>query len=135
MRDETAGVTIEEFFGLKPKMYPYLIDDNSEHKKAKGVNSNLVATISYNEYKDVLSNKKYLRYVMNMIQSKNHKIKTYEINKIFLSCSDDKKYLQNDGCDELLVARVNYKKTVVLITIKKKVILITIKKNSYLHNY
>ena len=101
MRDETAGVTIEEFFGLKPKMYPYLIDDNSEHKKAKGVNSNVVATISYNEYKDLLSNKKYLRHSMNMIQSKNHKIKTYEINKIFLSCSDDKKYFQNDGCDKL----------------------------------
>ena len=35
MKDETAGVAIEEFFRLKPKMHSYLADDNSEHKKAK----------------------------------------------------------------------------------------------------
>ena len=52
MKDETAGVTIEEFVGLKPKMYSYLVDDNSEHKKAKGVNKNVVARIRQNEYKD-----------------------------------------------------------------------------------
>ena len=39
MEDETAGVGIEEFVGLKPKMYSYLINDNSEHKGAKGVNT------------------------------------------------------------------------------------------------
>ena len=33
MKDETAGVAIEEFVGLKPKLY--LVDDNSEHKKGK----------------------------------------------------------------------------------------------------
>ena len=50
MKDETAGVSIEEFFGLKPKIYSYLVDDNSDHKKAKGVNKNVVATILHNEY-------------------------------------------------------------------------------------
>ena len=38
MKNETAGVAIEEFVGLKPKVYSYLVDDNSEHKKAKGMN-------------------------------------------------------------------------------------------------
>ena len=57
MKDETADVAIEEFFGLKPKMYSILVDDSNEHKKAKGVNKNVVATISHNEYKDVLLNK------------------------------------------------------------------------------
>ena len=33
MKDETGGVAIEEFVGLKPKMYSFLVD-NSEHKKA-----------------------------------------------------------------------------------------------------
>ena len=66
-------------------MYSYLVDDNSNHKKAKGVNKNVVATISHNKYKDVLLNKKLLRHLMNMIQSKDHKIGTYEINKISLS--------------------------------------------------
>ena len=45
MKDETAGVTIEKIVGLKPKIYSYLVDDNSEHKKEKGVNRNVVATV------------------------------------------------------------------------------------------
>ena len=35
MKDGTNSVAIEEFARLKPKMYPYLLDDNKEHKKAK----------------------------------------------------------------------------------------------------
>ena len=37
---------------------------------------------------------------MNRIQSKDHKIATYEINKI-LPCFDDKIYIQNIGCGGL----------------------------------
>ena len=60
MNDET-GVAIEGFVGLKPKIYLFLVD-NSEHKKAKDVNKNVVATISHNEYKDKLLNKKCIRH-------------------------------------------------------------------------
>ena len=35
MKDETGGVVIEEFVELKPKMYSFLVDDNSELKKSK----------------------------------------------------------------------------------------------------
>ena len=49
MKDETGGVAIKEFLELKPKMYSFL-GDNSEHKKTKGVNKNVVATVSCNEY-------------------------------------------------------------------------------------
>ena len=55
-------------------MYSYLVDDNSEHKKAKDVNKNVVATISHNEYKDFLLYEKCLRHSMNRIQSKDHRI-------------------------------------------------------------
>ena len=61
MKNETVGVAIEEFVELKPKMYSYFVNDNSEHKKAKDVNRNVIAAISHNEYKDVLLNKKCLR--------------------------------------------------------------------------
>ena len=74
IKDETAGVALEEFVGLKPKIYSYLVDDKSEHKNAKGVNKNFVVTISHNEYKDVLLNKKCLRHLINRIQSKDHRI-------------------------------------------------------------
>ena len=99
MTDEIVGVAIAEFVKLKPKMY--LVDDNSEHKKAKSVNRNVFATISYNEYKDVVLNNKCLWHSMNRIQSKDHEIRTYEINKISFSCFDDKIYIQIKGCDGL----------------------------------
>ena len=47
MKDKSGGVAIEEFVGLKPKMYSFLVD-NSGHKKANGVNKSVVATISHN---------------------------------------------------------------------------------------
>ena len=38
---------------------------------------------------------------MNRIQSKDHRIGTYEINKILLSSFDDKMYILNIRCDGL----------------------------------
>ena len=52
MKDETRGIAIEEFMELK--MYSFSVD--SEYEKAKGANKNVIATISHNEYKDVLLN-------------------------------------------------------------------------------
>ena len=54
MKDETGGVATEEFDPLKPNMYSFLGDDNSEHKKVKGVNKDVVAAISHDKYKDAL---------------------------------------------------------------------------------
>ena len=56
MKDKTGGVVIEEFVGMKSKMYSFLVDNN-EYRKAKDVNKNLVATISHSKYKYVLLNK------------------------------------------------------------------------------
>ena len=56
-KDETDGIAIKKFVGLKLKMYYFLVDDSSEYKKAKGVNRNVVATVRHGEYKDVLLNK------------------------------------------------------------------------------
>ena len=38
---------------------------------------------------------------MNRIQCKDHRTGTYKINKIFLSCLDDKIYIQKNECDGL----------------------------------
>ena len=68
MKYETAGVTIKEFVGLKPRMCSFLVDNSSEEKKkAKGVNKNVVATLSHGEYKDGLLINKCFRYSMNRI--------------------------------------------------------------------
>ena len=87
MKDEYGGVIIIEFIGLKAKMYSIKKIDGSESSTAKGVN---IAT-EFNEFKDVLFNKKNIRYKMKRIQAKKHKIRTYDIDKISLSCFDDKR--------------------------------------------
>ena len=43
----------------------------------------------------------FKRYLMNRIQSKDHKIKTYKINKTPLSFFDYKIYIQINGYDAL----------------------------------
>ena len=93
MKDVQEGKTINEFVGLKSKMYSMKNIDDKETNAAKGVN---IAT-EFNEFKDTLLNKKILRHKMRRIQSKRHKLGTYEINKKSLSCFDDKRSVSNDG--------------------------------------
>ena len=97
MKDEYGGVIIIEFIGLKSKMYSIRKIDGSESSTAKGVN---IAT-EFNEFKDVLFNKKIIKHKMKRIQAKKHKIGTYEINKISLSCFDDKRQVLDDGIHTL----------------------------------
>ena len=51
----------------------------------------------FDKFKDVLFNKKIIRHKMKRIQNKKHKLGPYEINKISLSCFDDKRYVLDDG--------------------------------------
>ena len=80
MKGEFGGVIITEFIGLKSIMYSIKRIDGKEHNTAKGVN---IAT-EFDTFKDVLFNKKIIRHKMKRIQSKKHKLGTYEINKISL---------------------------------------------------
>ena len=77
-KTESEGKIIDEFVGLKSKMYSMKNIDGKESNTAKGVN---IAT-KFNEFKDTLFNKKVLRHNMRRIQGKKHKMATHEINKI-----------------------------------------------------
>ena len=77
-----------------------MVDEISKHKKAKGVNG-VVPAIILNKCKNVLLNKKCLRHLMNRIQGKDHRIGTFEIDKISLSYFDKKIYIQNNGYNGL----------------------------------
>ena len=92
MKDEFGGVIVDEFAGLKSKMYSVKKIDGKKCNTAKGVN---IAT-EFNEFKDVLFNKKIIRHKMKRIQAKKHKIGTSEIKKISLSCFDNKRYVLDD---------------------------------------
>ena len=92
MKDEKEGKITDEFLGLKSTMYSMKNIDGKESNTAKGVN----IAIEFHEFKDVLFNKKIIRHKMRRIQNKKHKIGTYQINKISLSCFDDKRLVQDD---------------------------------------
>ena len=57
--------------------------------------------VAIHEIKPVMFNKKMIRHNMKRIQSKLHKIGTYEVCKISLSCFDDKRYILGSGVDSL----------------------------------
>ena len=97
MKDEYGGVIIDEFVGLKSKMYSIKKVVGNESSTAKGVNT----VTEFNEFKDVLFNKKIIRHKMKRIQAKKHKIGIYEIDKISLSCFDNKRFLLEDGVHTL----------------------------------
>ena len=78
-------------------MHTILSENNKESNVAKGVN---IATES-NEYKGILLNQKMVRHKMKRIQKEKHKIGTYEIKKILISCFDDKRYILHDVIDTI----------------------------------
>ena len=67
-------------------MYSILVSISTEYENSKIVKKFFNAKIGHNWYKDVLLNKRCLKNSVNRIQSKHHRIGTYRINKIFLSC-------------------------------------------------
>ena len=77
---------ISETVGLKPKIYSLIDGDSKENKKVKRVNKNVAKNI-----KNFLFNKNMMKHKMKRIQSKLHRIGTYDVWKIFLSCFDDKR--------------------------------------------
>ena len=86
MKDEVKRKIISEFVGLRSKMYSLIDVDGEENKKVKEVNKSVVKNIRDEEYPDVLFNKKLIRHKMKRIQSKLHRIGTYCVCKISLSC-------------------------------------------------
>ena len=97
-KDEAAGLPIVEFVGLRSKMYSYLKENEQGSRTAKGIKKNVIKQqLQHDNYKDVLFNKKQLRHEMRVIKSEKHRIGSYVVDKISLSCFDDKRYIHENG--------------------------------------
>ena len=66
MNDTSEGKIIDEFVGIKSKMYSMKNIDGKESNTAKGVN---IAT-EFNEFKDTLFTNKIIRHKIRQIQGK-----------------------------------------------------------------
>ena len=102
MKDEFNGNKIDEFVALKSKMYS-LISNDWEMNKAKGVH----LMLKHREYIDVLFNKKVLRQQIKRILSEKHSISTYLLNKVSLSCYDNKRFILDGGIKSLAYGHKN----------------------------
>ena len=102
MKDDAGGRIITEFVGLRSKMYSYTKEDSSGGKTAKGVKKNVIKkVIKHENYRHVLFNSQQLHHNMKTIRSVNHRFGSYVINKVSLSCYDDKRYILDDGIQSL----------------------------------
>ena len=109
-KDEAAGVSICEFIGLRSKMYSYMKDNQIGGKTAKGIKKNVIKNkIMYDDYKETLLNNKQIYHKMKTIRSENHQLSSYEINKVSLSCFDDKRYIHEDGITSYAYGHKNIK--------------------------
>ena len=96
-KDEAAGVPICEFVGLRSKMHSCIKDSEKGGKTAKGIKKNVIKNnITHENYRDILFNNKQMHHKMKTIRSENHQLGSYEINKVSLSCFDDKRYIHDD---------------------------------------
>ena len=100
-KDEVGGKQIEEFVGLRSKLYSYKMA-GVDYKKCKGVKKSTVKkTITHGDYKDCLFTKSEQMRKMNVIRSHQHDIYTEEVNKVALSADDDKRVIMEDGVHTL----------------------------------
>ena len=91
-KDEFGGKIMKEFCTLRAKAYAYLMEDGSEHKKAKGTKKYVIKRkVMFENYRDTLFNDKIILQSQERFKSNHHKVYTEEINKIVLSSNDDKR--------------------------------------------
>ena len=116
MKDELGGGIITEFVALRPKAYSYKTEDNVELKKAKRTKKCIInKMLNFNDYKNCLfDNVKVLRS-QQRFKSKNNSVYTENINKIALSCNDDKRFVATDGIESYPYGYVLKKKTKKLV--------------------
>ena len=81
-----------EFVGLRAKTYACLMDDDSEHKKAKGTKKCVIKRrLMVKNYKDCLFNDKTILKSQERFKNDHFDVYTEQINKIALSSNDDKR--------------------------------------------
>ena len=96
MKDEMAGTAINEFVGLRAKMYSILCG-TIEKKTAKGIKR---ATIKHQLrhvlYREALLGEQCSMVTMRIIRSRLHRLFSEIVHKQALSPYDDKRYVLND---------------------------------------
>ena len=91
LKDELGGKIMKEFCSLRTKTYAYLMDDDSEKKKAKGPKKCILKhRVMFENYKDSLFNNNIILRSKLRFKSDLHNVYTEEVNKIALNSNDNR---------------------------------------------
>ena len=91
-KDELNGKIMKEFVARRAKTYAYLMEDDSEHKKAKGRKKCVIKReLMFENYKNCVLNDKIILKKQQAFRSDHHKVYVEGINKIALCSNDDKR--------------------------------------------
>ena len=81
-----------EFCAVREKAYAYLMEDDSELKKAKGTKICVIKReLRFKDYKDSSFNDKIIIKSQQVFRSDHHGVCTVENNRTALSSNDDKR--------------------------------------------
>ena len=102
LKDEMSGTTLDEFVGLRPKMYS-IKAGNASTKKAKGIPRRTVkVAIRHEDYlAAVRGGQRGADVTFAKIQSREHKLSTQSISKKGLCPLDNKRWVLDDGINSL----------------------------------
>ena len=101
-KDEVVGKVIDEFVGLRAKLYSIKMFEGEETKKCKGIKKSVVKkSITHEDYKKCLFTGDVQLREMSVIRSYKHVVYTEAVNKIALRSRHDKRHIQEGQTDTL----------------------------------
>jgi hypothetical protein len=110
MKNESIA-QIKEFIGLRSKLYNYKVcDDDENHVRCKGVKKSISDTLTINDYRHTLQTKESKRINQNVIRSYKHQLFSETVNKVALSCYDNKRYIADDNINTFSFGHKDIKK-------------------------
>ena len=81
-----------DFCALRAKAYAYKLDDDAEHKKAKGTKKCIIKReLMFESYKESLFDDKIILRSQKRFRSDHHIVYTEKVNKTALNSNDDKR--------------------------------------------
>ena len=96
-KDELGGRIVKEFVGLRGKTWAYVMDDDTEHKKAKGTKKCVKKQeLMFKKYKDCQYNNEIKLKSQQRFKRDYHNVYTKQVNRVSLSSNDDKRWQTSD---------------------------------------
>jgi len=93
MKDESNGVPIRAFVGLRAKMYCFLTADEKAEATAKGIARSEIARLKWSQYEAALFEGRRHEVAFSAIRSSGHEVATLRLRKTGLCGYDDKRYV------------------------------------------